>query len=100
MHVGPLARRGRSGKIEIHVIRDDEIEVAVAVVVDERTTGAPGLTGSRDAGFLRNLGEHSVIVVVEPVLAVVGDVEIFPSVVVVVADAHALAPAGCRTGRL
>ena len=30
---------------------------------------------------------------IEPVLAVVGDVEIFPSVVVVVADADALAPA-------
>ena len=39
------------------------------------------------------------LIVVEPVLAVVGDVEIFPSVVVVVADANALAPAGCgQTG--
>ena len=32
---------------------------------------------------------------IEAVLAVVGDVEVFPSVVVVVADADALAPAGC-----
>ena len=34
------------------------------------------------------------IVVVETVLAVVSDVEIFPSIVVVVADANALSPTG------
>ena len=43
---------------------------------------------------LRHFGEHSTLVVIEAILAVVGDVEIFPSVVVVVADANALAPAG------
>ena len=66
----------------------------VAVVIYKCTTGPPSLTGSCDAGFLRNLCEHPAIVVVKPVLAVVRDVEIFPSVIVVVADAHALAPAG------
>jgi hypothetical protein len=38
--------------------------------------------------------------VVEAVLAVVGDVEVFPSVVVIVADADALAPAGRGQTRL
>src|SRR5580704_14801701 len=68
--------------------------MAVAVVVDERTTIAPGFAGSRDAGFFAYIGEGSVaVVVIEDVLSVVGDVEIFPAVVVVIADANALAPA-------
>src|SRR5690348_1345896 len=41
-----------------------------------------------------------MIVVIQPVLAVIRDVEIVPSVVVVVADANALSPAGRGQARL
>jgi len=37
-----------------------------------------------------DLGEDSALIVVEPVLPVIRDVEVFPTVVVVVADANTL----------
>ena len=89
----PRRRRGR--QIEIHIIGHNQIEAAIAIVVDECAARAPRLARSRDAGFLGDFGEHAVLIVVKTVLAVVGDVKIFPSVVVVVANANALAPAGC-----
>ena len=66
----------------------------VAVIVDESATCAPRFARSSYAGFLSHFGEDSVIVVVETILSVIGDVEIFPSVVVVVADADTLPPSG------
>src|SRR4029077_18444662 len=66
-----------------------------AIIVDESASCSPCFAGSGDAGLFSHFGEDSVLIVVETVLAVVGDVEVFPSVVVVVADAHALAPSGC-----
>ena len=69
--------------------------MAVAVVVDEGTAIAPGFSGAGDAGFVAHVRECSVaVVVIKDVLSVVGDIEIFPTVVVVIADANALAPAG------
>ena len=71
--------------------------MAVAVVIDEGAASAPGFAGAGDAGFFADVGERAVaVVVVEDVFSVVGDVEIFAAVVVVVADADALAPAGVQ----
>src|SRR5215471_17137327 len=66
--------------------------MAVAVVVNEGAASAP-FAGPCDTGFVGDLNEHSVLVVVQAVLSVVGDIEVFPAVVVVVADANALSPA-------
>ncbi len=91
---GTISRRGRGREIEVNVIRNDEIELAVTIVVHEGAAAAPGFARASDAGFVGDIGEDAVIVVVETVLAVVGDVEIVPAVVVVVTDADALSPAG------
>ncbi len=82
-------------EIEVDVVGDDEVELAVAVVVDEGAAGAPLLAGACDSGLLGYLFEGAVALVVEEtVLAVAGDVEVVEAVVVVVADAGSLAPAG------
>ena len=94
MHDALSPGAGAVDKIEVHVVGDHQIEMAVAIVVDEGASGAPGLAGAGDAGLLGHFGENSVLVVIETILAVVGDVKIFPSVVVVVAHADALAPTG------
>ena len=94
MQVGRSPGAGAVDEIEIHVVRHHQIEMAIAIVVDKRAARAPCLARSRDAGLLGDFGEDAVLVVVEAVLAVVGDVKIFPSVVVVVANANALSPAG------
>src|ERR1035441_5762450 len=67
--------------------------MAVAVIVNPCASRAPCLARPGYARFLRDLGEHAILVVIQAVLPVVGDVEIFPSVVVVIADADPLAPA-------
>ncbi len=47
--------------------------------------------------FFADIGKRAVsVVVVENVFAVIGNVQIFKAVVVVVADANALAPTGVR----
>ncbi len=88
-----LARSGRGREIEVNIVCDDEIEFAVAIVVNESATRAPRLSRSAHACLVRHIGEDAVIVVIEMVLAVVSDVEIFPAIVIVVADADALSPA-------
>ena len=67
--------------------------MAVAVVIDPRAPRAPGLSRAGHARFLRHFGEDSVLVVIQTVLSVVSDVEVFPAVVVVVAGANTLSPA-------
>src|SRR5262249_49195596 len=84
---------------EIHVVRYHQIKPPVAVIVHEGTSGAPVFSRARDAGFFSNFREGAMIVVVEAILPIVGDVQVFPTIVVVVADADALSPArGIQTG--
>jgi len=71
--------------------------MTVAVIVDESAAGAPCSARTCDPGFFADVGECSVaIVVIEDILAVVRDVQILEAIVVIVADTHALAPAGMR----
>ena len=50
-----------------------------------------------DARFCRDVGERAIAVVaIERAIAPIADEEIFVAVVIVIAGAHALAPAGAR----
>ena len=92
-----LPRTRRRRRIEVDVVGDEQIEAAVAVVVEEAAAGAPALRRSRHAGLLGHVGERAVaVVVVEDVAAPVADEQIVEAVVVVVADAAALSPARMR----
>ena len=72
----------------LHVARDEQIELAVVVVVEEPGARAPA--AGRHAGPRGDVGERAVAVVaVERVAAVARDVEVGEAVVVVVADRHA-----------
>src|ERR1700722_12041386 len=71
--------------------------MAVTVVVDERTAGVPAClgTGLDKACLLGDVGKGTVtVVLIKRVLAVVGHEEIIVTIVVVVADATGLSPAG------
>ena len=93
--VGRLARPRRRRRVEIHVAGDEQIQMTVTVVVQETAAGAPARPRSRDAGSFRDVRERAVAVVaVEHVVAPVGDEQIVEAVVVVVADATGLPPAG------
>ena len=84
---------GRGRQIEIDVVCDEKIEVAVAIVIDESAAGVPPFAVGGDAGFLRNVGERPVsVVVVQNIFTERSDVNIVEAVVVVIADANALSP--------
>ncbi len=95
-HAGrPLARRKSGGRIKVDVVGHDQIELAVAIIVDEGAARAPGFAAARDMRFFADVGERAIaIVVVENVFAVVRNIQIFEAVVVVIAHAHALTPTG------
>src|SRR5687767_4996967 len=76
------------GGSRVYVAGDKQIEIAVAIDIRKRTTGAPDRRG--DTGRFRDVDERAVTVVpVQQVGADVGDVEVDPSVVVNVAGARA-----------
>src|SRR6266851_5809922 len=81
-------------KIEICVVRNDQIQVAIPVIVHEGAPTAPSLSIACDAGQFSHLFEPAVHVVVQLIFAVVGYVKIFPAIVVIVSDTYSLAPAG------
>ena len=87
------------GEVEIRIVRDHQIQPAVAIVIQESATAAPRFSVSGHSGLLGYLFERPSAIVVEPVLSVIGDVEIFPAVVVIVADTNALTPAGSDESR-
>src|SRR4029077_1969363 len=93
--VGSLARLGRAGGLEIHVIRHKQIELTVTIVVQKTAACAPAVFGSGHAGLLGHIGKRAVaVVVVENVVAKISDEEIVEAVVVVISDATGLPPSG------
>ena len=96
----PGLRNRRRRQVEIDVIGGEQIELAVAVVVEEGTPGAPAHAGGFEARLLRGLRERAVAAIAEePVRAPERDEQVDPPVVVVVAGARALSPsAQCQAG--
>src|SRR5438034_10454586 len=88
-------RNWSRSQIKIDVVGDEQIEFAVAIVVDKRAASVPTLAVPAHAGFVGHIGERAIaVIVVKHVLAKIGDEEIFEAVVVVVTNANALSPAG------
>jgi len=68
--------------------RDKQVKIAIVVVIAPGRTCRP--SAQRDSGLFREIGERAVlIVVVEAVLAEIGNVDVGPAVVIVVADHRA-----------
>ena len=83
------------GQIEVDIVGDGEIEFAIAVIVDEGAAGAPFLAGAGYTGLFGDLFEGAVALIVkEAIFAIARDVEVVEAVVIVVANADALSPAG------
>ena len=98
----PIARFRLAGArhrviTEIHIARDEEVHFAVAVVIDEAAPGAPWASRGLQTGFLRDVGERTIaVVVIQNRLSPVGHGQIKISVVVVIAHARALSPTRVR----
>jgi hypothetical protein len=94
-----LAELGQVVEVELHVTADEEVQVAVPVVVGEAATGRP--PAAADAGPLGDVGEGAVVVVaIEVIPADGGDVEVLPPVAVHVGRAHSHPPPRVPHARL
>ncbi len=76
----------------VDVSGNKQIEQPIAIVIAE--AGSCGRFSQSDAGLLGDIGERSIVIVaIEAIVAEIGDVEIGPSVVVIVGDGTAVTPA-------
>ncbi len=88
-------------RIEIHVVGYKQIEKTISVIVQKTAASSPAVFGSRHAGLFGHVGEGAVtVVVVEDVVAKIGDEQIVETVIIVIAHAAALPPAGARQAGL
>src|SRR6266446_5529710 len=75
-------------RVPVHVARDEEIQLAVVIIVEK--SGRDGPPATPDTRLGGNVSEGAIsVVVIENVFAIAGDVEIGIAVVVVIADGHA-----------
>ena len=87
--------------IKFDEVADEQIEMTVAVVVEERAARSPASFFLVQAGFARGIGECAVSIVMEEDVAPPERAEqVVPSVVVVVAYANAGLPAGAANSGL
>ena len=79
-------------KTELGIAGDKQIQQAIMIVITPGRTRRP--SAERDASFLCDVRKGPImIVVIKPVLAKIGDVDIWPTVIVVVAYRNTEAPA-------
>src|ERR1019366_10102984 len=80
--------------IELQIIGDEEIQVAVPVEIHERAAGSPPVAFVKQARLFSDVGERAVAIVpVEDVLRPAGNEDILETVVVVVSNGYAAEPA-------
>src|SRR6202042_1741664 len=94
---GAVLRQRRRLQVEVHIIRNKDIQVPVLVVINKGAACVPPYLRTRlnQTRLLRHVFEGAVTVVaIQRVLAVVGHKQIIESVVVVVAYTAGLTPAG------
>src|SRR5581483_4382639 len=78
--------------IDVHVVHDVEVKLAIVVIITEGGTRSPA-TLVAHARLRRDIRECSVmIVVIKRTSVQVRDVQIVPAVVVIIADGHAVTP--------
>src|SRR5437667_12825507 len=83
-------RNRSSSQIEIDIVGDEEIEFAVAIVVDKCTAGVPALAVTAHARFLGHIGERAIaIVAIKNILADIADEQIVEAVVGVAPNSNA-----------
>ena len=88
--VDGLSRLGRACRVKVHIIRDEEIEMAIEVVVQKAAARTPATATPRDAGFFGHVRKGSIaVVMIQNVATPVADEQIVVAVVVVVADGRA-----------
>src|SRR3954468_5000031 len=95
--VGSLAWHRRLLEIKSLITCDEQIQVSVAIVVEERAPGTPGLSVSGDSAPTGNVSESAVAFVpIQGIFPPIRDVHVFKSVVIYIPGANSATPTGTR----
>src|SRR5580700_3013489 len=87
------------GQIEVDVVGDYQVEISVAVIVDEGATCAPALGGEQTA-FLGLVAKRAIpLIPVQDILSPLGDEHVGVAVIIDVTRTRALAPPWTRNSR-
>ena len=87
-----LAKLWQLIEVESDVVGDEEIEVTIAIVIDESCARRPSRIAN--LGLLCNIAESSIAVIFEEMIRpYAGDIKIVEAVVVIIRDRYAHAPA-------
>src|SRR5262249_49338691 len=88
-----LSRNRRVFEREMHVVGNEQIEIAVAIIVNETASRSPTLLLVPKASTLGYVSKRAIAVVaIQTVLSEVSTKNVLETVVVVIADAHAGGP--------
>src|SRR6266853_4258607 len=91
--VGVFPRSSGIFKGKANVVGNEEIQMPIAVVIQEGAAGSKPLLIARQPGRLRHIGESSVAVIaVKHVLPEIGAKDIVKAIVVVVSDTDPAGP--------
>src|SRR5262249_43746790 len=89
------AFRGCRGYIKVDIMSYEQIELAVTIIVDKGAAGAPTWRLLVEPSLFSDVDEFALAVIpVKDVLSIVGHEYVIEAVVVKIADADSLAPAG------
>src|SRR5258708_34984958 len=84
--IGLQSEHVRAVRIEIDVIGHEQVELAVAIIVNPGTAGPPMGSIPSNTSLPGDVGEGAItVVVVKDVLTPIGDKQVFKPVVVVIA---------------
>ena len=92
---GPSSGKRSGLQVKVHIVRDKQIEMPVTVIIHPGAARIPTYfrPGLDQACAFRHVRKRSVaMVVIQRVLAVVGDEQIVIAIVIVIADAAGLSP--------
>src|SRR4029077_2524990 len=87
------------GQIEVDIVNDYQVEMSVAVIVDEGATCAPARRGEQTAFFGLVAKRAIPLVPVQDILSPLGDEHVGVAVIIDVTRTDALAPPGTRDSR-
>src|SRR5229473_2332985 len=88
------------GQIEVDIVNDYQVEISVAVIVDEGATCAPALGGEQTAFFGLVAKRAIPLIPVQDILSPLGDENVGVAVIIDVTRTNALAPSGTRDSRV
>src|ERR1039458_4711009 len=98
---GDLPRRLPRLEVELQVVGDEQVQVAIAVVIHEGAAGSPSYSRREQTRLFGDIGERAVsIIAVENVLAPGSGKDVVNAIVIIVCDGDAVRPTRARESGL